>query len=332
LKLVKSGSTGTELLNKITVVLSLLFLVAMVSMSSIASNVYAAEPQFNGPRGVAVDSSGNVYVTDTGNDRVQKFSNSGTFIRSWGSFCDTFGGNECNGKFDFPQGIALDSIDRVYVVDTSNDRIQKFGNTGTFIRKWGSSGDGNGQFSEPSHVAVDTRSGQQTVFVSDFDNHNIQKFTNTGSFIKKWGSDGSGNGQFRHPEGVAVDKSGNVFVVDENNHRIQKFTNTGGFIRKWGSHGTGNGQFDFPRGIAVDKSGNVFVSDPCNDRIQKFSNTGTFITKWGTLGSMPLSSMSESLLNPSGAEQLNPSGAEQLNPSQNTKSIDTQDETASEFP
>jgi tripartite motif-containing protein 71 len=345
----------------------------MVSMSSIASNVSAAEPQFNHLWGVAVDSSGNVYVADTGNDRVQKFTNTGTFIRKWGSFCDVFGGNVCNGQFDGPRGIAVDSSGNVFVGDTGNDRIQKFSNTGNFIRKWGTSGSGNsqfgeiegvavdssgnvfvadghpyiqkfsntgtfikkwggpGQFSEPSYLAVDRRSGQQNVFVADFDNHNIQKFSNSGTFIKKWGSNGGSNGQFRHPEGVAVDSSGNVFVADTYNHRIQKFSNTGTFIRKWGSLGTGNGQFEYPNGIAVDKSGNVFVADTDNDRIQKFSNTGTFIKKWGTSGSVSLSSASEKLPNASGGEQLNTTGT-LTNSTQNAKSIDRQDETASQFP
>jgi DNA-binding beta-propeller fold protein YncE len=213
----------------------LLFLVSMVSMSSIASNVSAAEPQFNHLWGVAVDSSGNVYVADTGNDRVQKFTNTGTFIRKWGSFCDVFGGNVCNGQFDGPRGIAVDSSGNVFVGDTGNDRIQKFSNTGNFIRKWGTSGSGNSQFGEIEGVAVDS-SGN--VFVADTYNHRIQKFSNTGTFIRKWGSLGTGNGQFEYPNGIAVDKSGNVFVADTDNDRIQKFSNTGTFIKKWGTSGS----------------------------------------------------------------------------------------------
>lgn len=91
------------------------------------------------------------------------------------------------------------------MADFEHDNIQKFSNTGSFIRKWVSQDSGNGQFSHPDNVAVDS-SGN--VFVADGSNDRIQKFSNSGSFIRKWGSSGSGDGQFRSPEGIAVDKSG----------------------------------------------------------------------------------------------------------------------------
>ena len=117
---------------KIGPTFTLIFLVAMVSIGNIAANVYAVEPQFNDPAGVATDSSGNVYVADTSNHRIQKFRSDVTFIRMWGSQ-----GSE-DGQFGFPFAIALDSSGNIYVTDSLNERIQKFTNTGTFIRKWGS--------------------------------------------------------------------------------------------------------------------------------------------------------------------------------------------------
>ena len=123
--------------------------------------------------------SRNVFVADTGNNRIQEFTNIGTFIKKWGKE------GSSNGKFLGPWGIEVDSSGNVFVADTSNHRIQKFTDTGMFIRKWGSFGSGNGEFRFPSHVAVDS-SGN--VFVADFGNDRIQKFTNTGQFIRKWGS------------------------------------------------------------------------------------------------------------------------------------------------
>lgn len=246
----------------------------------------SANGQFNHPVGVVADGAGNVYVADSGNHRIQKFSSSGAFIAQWGSE------GTGNGQFDHPGGLAVDGAGNVYVADRGNHRIQKFSSSGAFIAKWGTEGSGNGQFSYPSDVAVDSTGN---VYVSDQLNDRVQKFTSTGSFITKWGSRGTGNGEFDSPTGVAVDAGGHVYVADSGiggdgdnglgNHRIQKFTSTGAFIRKWGGRGSGNGQFEFPSDVTVDASGNVYVSDNANDRVQKFTSTGAFVSTWGTFGS-----------------------------------------------
>ena len=267
---------------------AILFSIATISVNSLsASESYqlvakwgsngSGDGQFTYPRGIAVDASGNIYICDSYNNRVQKFNSIGTFITKWGSFSTTL-----DGKFNYPNGIAVDSSGNVYVADGSNHRIQKFDSSGTFITKWGSSGSGDSQFSFPNGVAVDS-SGN--VYVADSTNNRVQKFDSNGTFITKWGSSGSGDGQFYYARGIAVDASGYVYVSDQNNHRIQKFNSSGTFITKWGSSGTGDGQFNRPLGVAVDASGNVFVADEYNNRIQKFDSSGTFITKWGSNGS-----------------------------------------------
>jgi len=237
----------------------------------------SGDGQFLGPSGIAVDSTGNVYVTDNQNNRIQKFSSDGTFLAKWG----TYGSGD--GQFQFPTDIAVDSSGNVYVIDEGNRRIQKFSSSGTFISKWGSEGSGDGQFLFPSGIAVDS-SGN--VYVADWSTNKVQKFSETGTFLLKWGTYGSGDGQFDIPYGVAVDSSDNVYVVDNNNQRIQKFSSTGTFLLKWGSNGLGDGQLYCPYDIAVDSSNNIYVTDAVhNHRIQKFSSTGTFLTKWGTEGS-----------------------------------------------
>ena len=170
--------------------------------------------QLRNPTGVAVDSSGNVYVADYNNDRIQKFTSTGTLLTSWG----ILGVNP--GQFYGPATVAVDSSGNVYVADGGNNRIQKFTSTGTFVTQWGTIGTGDGQFQTPSGVDVDS-SGN--VYVADYDNHRIQRFTSTGTFVTKWGTNGGGDGQFRSPRGVEVDSSGNVYVADADNHRIQRF-------------------------------------------------------------------------------------------------------------
>ena len=97
------------------------------------------------------------------------------------------------------------------MADSGNARVQVFDSQGHFVRKWGSSGAGDGQFAYPTGIATDVT---DNVYVVDSNNYRIQVFNNTGTFLRKWGSLGSGDGQFTDPSGIAVDKNGNVFVTD----------------------------------------------------------------------------------------------------------------------
>ena len=237
------------------------------------------EGEFLIPFGIAIGSSGNVYVSDKGGDygrdnpNVQEFNTNGKFITRWGSY------GEGDGQFIGPFGIAVDSSGNVYVVDSENARIQKFDSNGKFITKWGSFGPGDTQFQQPRDVAVDS---SDNVYVVDI--YGVRKFDSNGKFITKWISRGSEDGQFNYPWGIAVDPSDNVYVADSINNRIQKFDSNGKFITKWGSEGTGDGQFSTPYDVAVDSYGNVYVVDSGNNRIQKFDSNGKFITKWGSNG------------------------------------------------
>jgi streptogramin lyase len=218
--------------------------------------------------GVATDPTGNVYVVDRGNRRVQKFDAGGAYLGGWGS------AGTGDGQFVRPVAVAVDASGNVYVVDLAPARIQKFTSDGTFLLAWGSDGSGPGEFDFPYGVGVD---GAGNVYVADTENHRIQKFDGNGGFLLEWGSLGSGAGQLDEPYDVAVDGAGNVFVVDGENHRIQKFDGAGAFLGAWGSEGTGNGQFTYPQRAAVDEDGNVYVTDPFANRVQKFDGGGTYL-------------------------------------------------------
>ncbi len=124
----------------------------------------------NGPTHVAVaPTSGHVYVTDVGNDRVQEFTSTGGFVRAWGST------GVDKGQFQNPVGVAVDADGYVYVVEAFGNRVQKFTSTGTFVTKWGTTGTGNGQFDSPRGVAAGAE-GQ--VYVTDSDNERVEVFQN----------------------------------------------------------------------------------------------------------------------------------------------------------
>jgi tripartite motif-containing protein 71 len=175
--------------------------------------------QFDYIGGVAVDTAGHVYVAEINNNRIQKFTTSGTFISKWSNFV-AFG--------DF-WDVAVDTSGNIFAVDDLNCHVIKYNPSGTRLTYWGSYGSGNGQFYEPVAVAVDS---YDNVYVVD--SHSlIKKFNSEGVYITQWGSYGSSDGQFNNPQGIAVDRLSNVYVVDKGNNRIQKFTSNGTFISKW---------------------------------------------------------------------------------------------------
>ncbi len=212
---------------------------------------------------VAVDTNGNIYVTNDDRNSVIKFDSNGNYITKWGSF----GGGD--SQFNRPHGIAVDSNGNVYICDHNNHRISKFTSDGTFIATWGSQGGGDGLLQNPMAIDVDSLNN---VYVTDH-NHRVQVFSSEGTFIRKWGSHGYEDNEFRWPGGIALDSEDNVYVSDSGNYRIIKYTSDGTFITKWGEQGNENLKFEDPQGIAVDSDFNVYVADSRNNRVVKFKST-----------------------------------------------------------
>lgn len=241
----------------------------------------SGDGQFGDIYGIAADGTGVIFVGDRANSRVQAFSNAGAFLYKWG----TTGSGD--GQFSNPLGVATGSSNLVYVADHSNCRVQAFTTSSTgsappFLTKWGSAGNGQGQFNWPTGVAL---SASGYAYVVETIGARVQRFTRTGLYVGQWGTYGSANGQFRSPQGIAVDAAGSVYVADWGNDRIQKFAADGTFVLAWGSSGSGPGQFQGPTGVAVDGTGNVYVCEKSGNRVQRFSPTGSFLGMWGSGGS-----------------------------------------------
>lgn len=235
--------------------------------------------QFKTPTSAAFDASGNMWITDQGNNRVEEFSPSGQFVSTFGT-----AGTE-NGQFKGPWGIAVEqSTGNLFVSDSSNCRVQEFSSAGAFIRAFGSCGSGNGQLGAPCGVALDP---EGNVWVADFTDNRLSEFSNAGVFLRTVGSAGTGNGQLKSPRNIAFVGS-NMYVTDMGNNRVEEFSAQGTYLAQFGSEGTANGQFKAPMGIAADPlSGDLYVADDNNNRVQQFTGTGAFVTTFGTAGTEP---------------------------------------------
>ena len=244
--------------------------------------------QFITTFGVAVDSSGTVYVADFSNHRIRKITPAGVVTTLAGSGVAGYAdGTGTAAQFNGPEGVAVDSSGTVYVGDSINHCIRKISPAGVVTTLAGSGvagyADGTGtaaQFNRPDGVAVDSVG---TVYVGDPMNHRIRKITPTGIVTTFAGSsvagyaDGTGTAaQFITPDGVAVDSSGTVYVADFSDHRIRKITPAGVVTTLAGSGIAGyadstgtTAQFNGPPSLAVDSAGTVYVADSINHRIRK---------------------------------------------------------------
>ena len=253
----------------ITDVLTVYLRAGTVSIDALGVKGTFSGTTFNHPRHNTIDLNGNIFVADSGNNVIRRFTSDGVYVSNFGGFSN-------------PQGIAISYITgNIYVVDTANHRVQILTGAGAYVSTFGSSGTGNGQFNNPWGVAIDAAN---YVYVTDQSNHRIQKFTSTGTYVSQFGSSGTGNGQFAFPKGIEVLLNGNILVLDSDNHRIQKFTSAGVYVSQFGSSGTGNGQLAYPMAFAIDATGNIVVADTYNNRIQIFNSTGTYVSQFGSSG------------------------------------------------
>lgn len=233
--------------------------------------------QFKEPRGITVDPSGNVWVSDINLNRVQKFNSKGEYV------CQVGTSGSGNGQFKKPRGLAADASGNVWVADEGNSRLQKIGPSCEYLSQLGGAGSGNGKMSLPYGVAIDP-SGN--IWVADSGNTRIDEFNSKGEFLNKCGTEGSGNGQFEEgPVSIAADADGNVWAGD-GNPRVEQFSSKCKYLAKFDKTSSGAPGFARPSSIAIDSAGNLWIPNPYlgNYNNQAFYPEGEYAGKFGELG------------------------------------------------
>ncbi len=204
--------------------------------------------QFFDAGGIASDASGDIFVADNGNHRIEEFAPDGKFLSKWVS-----GGKDDKFNFDRISGMAFDSRGNLYIVDAESDSVQKLDDKGNLLIKWGGKGTGDGMFDSPSCITID---GSDNIYVCDTGNCRIEKFSTGGKFILKWGGKGSGDSLFTRPSGIAADAKGNIYVSDSTDDVIKKFDQLGNFLGKCSGDESG---FSSPSELSIDMNGNIYV-------------------------------------------------------------------------
>jgi sugar lactone lactonase YvrE len=256
----------------------------------------AVAAKLSAPRGVAVDSSGNVYIADTGNNCVREVSTSGIITTLAGTGEEGYigdGGPATSAKLSAPRGVAVDSSGNIYVADTGNHcireiRVSKIITTITGDGTPSYSGDGGAairaELCAPRGVAVGPAG---RIYIADTGNNCIRIVDRRGNIATI-----AGNGvplfmgerkaaisaYLNSPDGIAVDSSGNVFISDTLNQRVRRIGADGIIETVVGTGAQGeagdgfppaSAELSYPCGIAVDTSGNVYIADSKNNRVRR---------------------------------------------------------------
>jgi len=256
----------------------------------------AVNASLNNPTGIVADDAGNIYIADSGNNRVRKVSTDGRIITIAGSGRDDFGGDggpATAAHFSNPSGLTLDKSGNLFIVDRFNLRVRKV-NLGSGIvttvagnGQAGFSGDGgaatDASLYVPAGVAADAAGN---LYICDQGNARIRRVTTDGRIntvagngVNGYGGDGIAaiSTSLNNPFFVAVDAAGDLYIADQSNHRIRKVTISTGMISTVAGTGVSGSagepataeavQLSSPTGIAVNVNGDLFIADRANNRI-----------------------------------------------------------------
>lgn len=242
--------------------------------------------QFGYIEDVSVGSSGELYISDAGNDRVQKYGSDWTYERTYGTTDVPYLTDEFH--FNSPSGVAVSEDGSIYLVESRGHRLIKLDSAGNQLWTVGepgiSAGD-NEHLSYPQDVGVD---GLDRAYVVDSVNHRIQVFQENGTYLATIGGTwGSGLDQLKSPQGLAIDSLNRLYIADTDNHRVQIYDSNRNYLATLGVTGIAgadNSHFNTPREVAVDPAGNIYVLDHANHRVQVFSSSLVYQRTIGETG------------------------------------------------
>ena len=240
----------------------------------------------NGPRGVAVNSKGEVIVCEADAKCVSIFSSTGERIK-------VFEGKMTNDRpLGTVRGVAVDQSDKILVLDSDHCLVHVFSPEGKQLNSMGRLGIScqGMHLTSPNGICVHRSTGSQ--YIVDRLGHCVHILAQNKLGIgdvrsQQFGSQGSENGQFNSPCDIACDSAGDVYVSDTDNHRIQVFTPDGCYLRQFGKEGSGPGELNGPIGICIDSADIVYVGELHNQRISVLTTDGEWIKCFGCEGSGP---------------------------------------------
>lgn len=219
-----------------------------------------------------------IYISDTGNNRIQVFDPEGKFLFRFGQV------GQGEGQFHFPYGIAGDAAGKIYVADLYQGKVSVFSPDGDFLHYFGD---------DEAQKAIDGPGGifiteDNQLLLTDINQSKILVFSiEEGKLLQEIGRFGRGVGEFHAPNGVAVDRQGQIWVVDTGNQRLQVFDAAGQFVKVVNGRAEegGDSVLSNPRGIGI-RGGTAFVVSNLTHTVSAFNQKGEEEFKLGGLGSL----------------------------------------------
>ena len=299
----------------------------------------ATDAELNGVYGIALDGSGNIYIADSGNQRIRKVTAStGVITTVAGNGVGGFsgdGGLATNAELLYPQAVAVDSVGNIYIADANNERIRKVSfSTGVITTVAGNgtrgfSGDGSAAtaaeinigYASGGGLAVDSAGN---IYIADFGNYRVRKVTASTGIISTiagngtWGFSGDGgpatSAEISHPAGLAFDLAGNLYIADFGNDRIRRVTDGGTITTvvgngRYGYSGDGgpaiSAELWVAADVVVDSNGNLYIADQANNRIRAVGGTNSLPAPTGLSATNGIGQISLAWTAVSGATSYN---------------------------